>query len=1005
MRNAAKAAHVAGAFSTTIFIQNRKGTRMSLAALLLIILLEPSAMWGQVEHPADARRQMDSLITLSRSLTGKKDFGEAIRVIEAAENLAVGALGSGSAEYARCLHNHGRTLQVMGRLPEAEPFYLQAKAIWKLLPPGDPDYERNLNNLGVLYNGLERFDEAEEQLQEVVSIRKNGNPAGYATSLANLGNTYTLGGRYEAATRCYAQAADIRATHLGKRFDYAKARNGQAVALQGAGQYELAEPVYREALAIIKDTLGESHPEYLPYLGNLAQLYADMGRYEEAGAMMKEIIDVLGQEHPQYGDNANNLARVYFYQKRYQEAETLFRNAMAAREKRYTKNHAMYAQSLDNLAGLYMTTHRFTEAASLFEEAMAIREAKLGKEHPDYAANLNNLGILYYTLGNYSAAEAAYLEAKAIKERTLGTKHPSYALAVRNLALLYQAWNKPELAAGYFLEANQLHLSLIETSALAAGENGMLAYLAMYERFFDEIQSFAGDNPDVRLHQVLYDDALFMKDFLLEKNRHLNRVIAAADSLTRQTYERWLAGRRRLAEEYAKPVAERRRIAVLEQQTEQLEKTLTRSVDVFTKLREIPGWRDVQARLGQKEAAIEFVHYHYYLPQATDSILYAALLLLPGESAPRFIPLCEERQIIALMPAASGPAHTGIENIYALLHSDGKTPLYRLIWAPLDQILAEKGIKTVHYAPSGVIHRLSLNALSRDKTGEMLADRYDLVRHGTTRELLNRRNKQAYKIGAAAIFGGVYYDPKKPHTGVTGAATLATPDALKMGYLPSTAELATWLHGHLQRRGISSSLYLGHTATEPAFKAIETAAPSPNLLHIGTHGYFYPAPPQTSTFHSAGPDTKMPAFQISGHPLIRSGILLAGAKNFWNDQRPLPGIDDGILTAFEAGQMDLSHTDLVVLSACETGLGDIKGNEGVYGLQRAFRIAGARNVLASLWEVGEEATKELFESFYLHLLNEELTVQEALHRAQNDLRKQEQFSSPYFWAGFVVVGE
>lgn len=103
--------------------------------------------------------------------------------------------------------------------------------------------------------------------------------------------------------------------------------------------------------------------------------------------------------------------------------------------------------------------------------------------------------------------------------------------------------------------------------------------------------------------------------------------------------------------------------------------------------------------------------------------------------------------------------------------------------------------------------------------------------------------------------------------------------------------------------------------------------------------------------------------------------------------------------------MDLSHTDLVVLSACETGLGDIKGNEGVYGLQRAFRIAGARNVLASLWEVGEEATKELFESFYLHLLNEELTVQEALHQAQNDLRKHEQFSSPYFWAGFVVVGE
>ncbi len=146
-----------------------------------------------------------------------------------------------------------------------------------------------------------------------------------------------------------------------------------------------------------------------------------------------------------------------------------------------------------------------------------------------------------------------------------------------------------------------------------------------------------------------------------------------------------------------------------------------------------------------------------------------------------------------------------------------------------------------------------------------------------------------------------------------------------------------------------------------------------------------------------------PQFKISEHPLIRSGLKLAGANYAWNLKRPVLGLEDGILTAYEVSQMNLTHTQLVVLSACETGLGDIRGNEGVYGLQRAFRVAGAKNVLMSLWKVPDLETEQLMTQFYHNWLEKKMPLREALDAAQAVLRKR--LPNPYYWAGFVLIGE
>ena len=183
--------------------------------------------------------------------------------------------------------------------------------------------------------------------------------------------------------------------------------------------------------------------------------------------------------------------------------------------------------------------------------------------------------------------------------------------------------------------------------------------------------------------------------------------------------------------------------------------------------------------------------------------------------------------------------------------------------------------------------------------------------------------------------------------------------------------------------------------------------PSPKIIHIATHGYFFPNPESERgergerSERVRGGESE-PVFKISDHPMIRSGLLLAGSNHAWQNGKPLrPNMEDGILTAYEISQMDLSDTELVVLSACETGLGDIKGNEGVYGLQRAFKIAGVKNIMMSLWQVPDYQTKELMVRFYKNWLEEKMDIQAALLAAQNSMR--EEGYEPFHWAGFVVL--
>jgi CHAT domain-containing protein len=265
----------------------------------------------------------------------------------------------------------------------------------------------------------------------------------------------------------------------------------------------------------------------------------------------------------------------------------------------------------------------------------------------------------------------------------------------------------------------------------------------------------------------------------------------------------------------------------------------------------------------------------------------------------------------------------------------------------------------------------------------------------------------------AVLLGGIQFERDSTiHQGESmlasrsrGELSFVSVDATLRGgswnYLAGTEREVNAIEKIMQGAALNVQVKKGFEASEEAFKNIvANGTPSPRIMHIATHGYFFPDP-KSKSVASGSVDQNEPVFKISDHPMLRSGLILAGGNAAWQGKQTLEGKEDGIVTAYEISQMNLSNTELVVLSACETGLGDIQGNEGVYGLQRAFKIAGVRYLIMSLWQVPDKQTSLLMTTFYKKLLEDKMTIPEAFHAAQKQLR--DNGLDPYNWAGFVLV--
>ncbi len=960
----------------------------------------------------------DTVTIVNRSVNWQRDIENAIKIKDKRKR----NLGKKHPHYASSLYGLANLYRKVGDYAKAEPLYREAKTIWEQAPRKEnPNYVKCLRNYANMYVEMGDYYKAEPLYIEAKTIIQKSlrtEHSNYRKILNSLADLYTETGNYEEALIHYLEVKAIMEKAPDKEpLDYAHSLDDVANIYSKMGNYEEVESLSLESKDIKEKILGKQHLDYARSLDNLANLYRKMGNYKAAEPFLLESKNIkeikLGKEHSYYAATLNSLAVLYMEIGDYNKAERLFLDAKTIRGKQLGYENPDYAASLNDLAILYIKMGKYEEAEDNCLQAKAIREKVLGKEHPDYAHSLNVLANLYRNMGKYKEAEPLYINAKAIREKILGKVNINYIRSLNDLAILYMNIGNYQKAEPLFEELAHLNQSLISRAIHHLSERELNIYLNTFSKSQAQLLSFAQipANKDAHITSTCFDNVLFYKGFLLNTSNRIKQLALspALGGITTEKFNQLKSIERRLAAEYSKPITERKNVSELEAKVNDIEKELARTVAGYGEAMRQVRWQEVQQKLKPGEAAVEFIHYRCHDKKKSDSTMYAALVLRPGDEAPQFLPLFEERDIAPLLKNAKGINIRGINDLYSVSE---QMSLYDLIWRPLDGLL--QGTKTVYCSPSGLLHRLNLGAIPIDGQ-QTFGDKHQLVLLNSTRQLVIP-NIAKNAGNTAYIVGGVRYEMDSsaiaPVNTDFATRSLSSPDELPFhtdstsrggswNYLPGTATEALDINRILRAAHLTTQLDTGYLAIEEAFRSLGMNEHSPRILHIATHGFFFPDPKESVSSRQSAVGIE-PVFKISDNPMIRSGLILAGAQQVWATGKAPENREDGILTAYEISQINLSNTELVVLSACETGLGDIEGNEGVYGLQRAFKIAGAKYLIMSLWKVNDLSTREFMTEFYRQWLDKGMTIPAAFRTAQANM-KAKYVGSPFLWAGFVLV--
>jgi CHAT domain-containing protein len=990
--------------------------------VFFFLLLQGATTFLCAQTPIDSlalKVDLDSAFTRARNLAIKQRFQAALPHIQQADSLGVLFFGVQHLRYATIRATHARILQNLNRFFESEVMYWQALAIQEAqLGKDHPECIALKGLFAHVLMTLGKYEEAEEmflalkKFQEGTAARQKPD---YGGTLVNLGNLYSYMSDYEHAEAYYLAAKKVFEEDIKKTDHpfYANCLGNLGALYWKIGDFERVEPLLLETCERQTRLHGKESDEYATCANNLAAFYTLMGNYKAAKPILFDVEalhrNTLGTGTLDYSHALNNLANFYQETGRLDTAELYFLKAWEIQKSVIGADNPDNVELLGNIGIVYEKQEKNQQAERFLLDAKRFGERVPSKSRIEYATCLDNLAAFYNKVGRYPEAEALLLESEQVHRQAFDGQNGEYASSLSNLGLFYWERGQENLPRQYLRRACDLKKNLLLKGTQYLSERELLFYTALLTSDLHHCFSHSHQNPtDVGYD---YDNVLFYKGFLLntvsQRSKFAKRSPQSADKFGRMQNLH-----RRLAEQYSTPLELRDNALInrLEAEANATEKDLIRDVAGFSNSIVQVKWQAVQAALKPREAALEIFHFPYFRPGKTDSVLYVALLVLPGADSPRHIPLFEEKQLSALLKSSGALRADYANRIYRTPAPNNAAGLESMIWKPLEKHLA--GVKKLYYAPSGLLNRVNLGAVPI-ANGTCIGDQLQVIQSQSTRQL-TLQDTGATSGDQAMLFGGIYFDSKSAtEAASTTSEPVRTSESLRFtetdstfrggswGYLPATAKEVRYLDKILRENGQASTLKTEDAATEEAFKSLSATpdAPSPRILHIATHGYFFPDP--TSENRPRDRDKSGQAFKASEHPMLRSGLILSGGNQAWADPKSVTGREDGVLTAYEISQMDLSNTELVVLSACETGLGDIAGNEGVYGLQRAFKIAGAKYIIMSLWQVPDVQTTELMTAFYQNWLAKKMNIPEALQTAQRSLRTK--YPNPYFWAGFILL--
>ena len=996
------------------------------------------------DHP-DVSQAIHGLATLHHY---KGEYLKAEPLYQRALAIREKSLGPDHPDVADSLNYLANLYADIGDNAKAEPLYKRALAIReKSLGPDHTDVAKSLNNLAILYLDMGAYAKAEPLYQRALAINEKSlgpDHTSVAKSLNNLAILYYNLGAYAKAEPLYKRALAINEKSLGPEHpDIALSLNNLATFYIALGDNAKAEPMLQRALAIREKSLGPDHPYVAESLYNLATFYHNLGDYAKAEPLYQRALAIneksLGPEHPDVASSLNNLAVLYIDVGDYAKAERLHQRALAIREKSLGPDHPDVADSLSSLAIIYVDTGDYAKAEQLHQRELNILEKALGSQHPSVARSLSNLARLYAEKGDYAKAEPLVQRALNIEEKTLGLEHPEVVKSLDALARLYAAKGDFGRALTVQARANSVGERILASNLIIGSERRKLAYLALFSRQTDFtlwLHSRALPRDPLALD-------LAFTTLLRRKGRGLDVMVGAIANLRRHTtpedqalFDGLAEARSQLAALTFKEVGDgepetyRSRLKPIEDKVDELEAALSARNPEFNSQKQPVTLRAVQSAIPAGGALVEFAVYTPQEPRnhKNNSPPRYIAYLLPAQGRLKWVDLGAaapiDRAIASWRQALRDPRRTDVRRLARVVDEKVMRPALALAQAGAAP-------RRLLIAPDGQLNLIPFAALV-DRRGRYLVESYSISYLMSGRDLLRapvrRPGKQDTVIMAdpdydaagdviaarsqdvelpAALFGAWRIKlPGVPARSRDLGLPVGLPQSAGSNFnqariyfppLKGTAGEARALKTILPQ----ATVFTRGQATEAALKQLH----SPGILHVATHGFFL-RDQEIKLIGARDLIVEPVQFgEASGqpieNPLLRSGLALAGANQRLG--RADQG-DDGVLTALEAAGLDLWGTKLVVLSACDTGVGELKNGEGVFGLRRALSLAGSETQVMSLWPVSDLGTRDLMTEYYKSLERGEGRG-DGLRHVQLEMLKRKGRRHPFYWASFIQSGE
>lgn len=864
-----------------------------------------------------------------------------------------------------------------------------------------------------------KYAESKQAVEKALEIEKRELGLENLTTVLDFSRLMRVNaaqGEYEEAIKVGEQILAIRKTHAEPNsFVFGSALNQIANSYGWLEDYPKSIEYYRQALEILRREIGETSPAVAAVLMNLGEDYKLLGDDSTALEMYQKALDIQEKSaRPDEYNTAvvlNNIGVIYTEQQDFQKAETVLLRAVAIVEKYYQPDNPRTLEALSALAACYAGMRNFDKAEELFRRILAAREKALGATNALVATDVFNLGNLYALKNNLEKAEPLYRRALEIREKNYGADSPLVAGVLTSLALLLAEKGDVDESLKLQQRANAINERSISLNLTVGSERQKLAYLnSLFEQTNQSVflqTKYAPD--DASAANLAATIVLRQKGRVLDAAAtnlvELRRRFSPQDSelldrfnkITKQTAELILNG----AED--KPLAEyQSKIKTLTDEREKIEDEISRrAAGFFTKSQPVT-LSAIQSLVPPDCALVEFA---VYTPSASfaennaasDKKRYVAYVLRK-DGAVKWKDLGDAKAIDAsvdaLRQALRDPKRKDIRQLAR--SADEK------VMQPIRALAGDE--KQFLISPDGELNLIPFEALV-DEKGKYLIENYSFTYLTSGRDLLRMQTARASKSGDLLIANPQFGESANKQLIAENKTRKSSSRGGKRRSVTAARRLSETYFAPLgattqEARSIQTlfpdaTILSGAQATETALKQ----ANAPRILHIATHGFFLEdknsaaAKSPAETRGGAASENKIE------NPLLLSGLALAGANH-----RAATTGDDGILTALEASGLNLWGTKLVVLSACDTGLGEVKNGEGVYGLRRAFVLAGAETLVMSLWSISDYATRELMTDYYKNLKNG-AGRGAALRQAQLEMLKRKGREHPFYWASFIQSGE